>query len=90
MRIGQLRQPRQRTLDQPQRRAQLSALVGYHPEEVQRVGVIRVFMQRLAIQGLRPPQPSSLMVRKPGAHGPQSPRPLPRLLLLFVGCDPRA
>ena len=89
MYIGQFRQLRQRALDQPQRRPDFSALVGYHPEKVERIGVIRVFLQRFAVEGLRPPQLSGLMMGKSGAHGPQPPRPLPRLSLLFFGCDPR-
>jgi hypothetical protein len=55
---------------------------------VQRVGVIRVFLQRFAVQGLGPPQPSGLMMRKSGAHGPQPPRSLPRFSLLFFGRGP--
>jgi hypothetical protein len=57
---------------------------------VQRVGVIRVFLQRFAVQGRGPPQPSGLMMRKSGAHGSQPPRPLPGFSLLFFGCDPLA
>jgi hypothetical protein len=90
MHIGQLRQFRERALDQPQRRPDFSALVGYYPQEVQCVGVIRIFLQRFAVEGLRPPQPSGLMVDKSGAHGPQPPRSPPRLSFLFFGCDPPA
>jgi hypothetical protein len=86
MHVGQFRQFGERALDQPQRRPNFSALIGYYPEKVERVGVIGVFLQRFAVEGLRAPQLSGLMVGKSGAHGPQPPRPLPRLSLLFLGC----
>jgi hypothetical protein len=87
MYIGQLRQLRERALDQPQRRPDFSALMGYYPEKVQRVGVIRIFLQRFAVEGLRPPQPSGLMMGKSGPDGPQPPRSPLRFSFLFFGCD---
>jgi hypothetical protein len=89
MHIGHLRQRRKRALDQPQRRPDFSALVGYYPQEMQCVGVIRIFLQRFAVQGLGPPQPSGLMMGKSGAHAPQPPGPPPRFPPLFFGCHPR-
>jgi hypothetical protein len=89
MHIGHLRQHRQRALDQLKRRPDFSALVGYNSQEVQRVGVIRVFLQRFAVQGLRTLQSSGLMMRKSGAHGSQSPCTPPRFPFLFIGCDSR-
>jgi hypothetical protein len=57
---------------------------------VERIGVIRVVLQRFAVEGLRAPQLSGLMMGKSGAHGPQPPSALPRLSLLFLGCGPPA
>ncbi len=40
---------RERALDQPQRRPDFPELIGDDPEEVQRIGVIRIFLQRFAV-----------------------------------------
>lgn len=69
--IGYVRKRRQRALDQAHSRSCRATLVGHNPEQMQRIGVIRAFIEGFAVKRLGPPQPSGLMMSKSGAHGSQ-------------------
>jgi hypothetical protein len=69
MRIRQLAQAGQGAFDQLDRRPDLPTLIGDDSEQMKRVSVIRVLLQRLAVQRLRPVEPSRLMVGEAGPHG---------------------
>jgi hypothetical protein len=66
MRLRQVMQFRQRPLDQIDRRFDLSALICDDAQKMQRLGMLRVFRQRVAIERLRTPEPSRLMVSEAG------------------------
>jgi hypothetical protein len=69
MRIRQLGQSRQCPLNQLQGRRYFPALIGEDPKQMQRVGMVWVLCQHLAVQRLRSVEPSRLMMREACPHG---------------------
>jgi len=63
---SEVRQNGERAFDQLDGAPMPSALVRYHSEEVQGVGVIRRLLQHLAVKGLSPIPPSRLVMGEGG------------------------
>jgi hypothetical protein len=68
MRFRQVIQFRERAANQLDRRWELSLLIGDEPEKMQRLGMLRVFLQRVAIERLRLIEPAGLVVGEGGIY----------------------
>jgi len=88
--IGYVGKRRQRALDQAHRRSCCATLVGHNPEQMQRIGVVRVFIEDFAVKRRGLPQPCGLMMGKSGAHGSAGLPFAARLGSLFVALPARS
>ena len=70
MRLRQILQCRLGPLDQLDRCLYMPAVIGNDTEKMQRFAMFRVLLQRLAVERLRPLDPSRLMMGEAGIHRP--------------------
>src|SRR5271157_5417002 len=85
MHLRQIRQSWQRPLDQRDRQSDFSALVGDDPEKMQRLGMVGVLLQCLAVKRFRPGEPSRLVMGQAGIHRPGDPTGAVGVLFVVVG-----